>query len=191
MPYNANIPQSGDKISTSQPQILGNFQEINTFVSVNHVDFNTADQGKHKFLQMPEQSSAPTTAANEGGLYTKESSLTTDTQLFWRRESSGTEIEFTNSSAAIVGWTRLPSGILLKWGNGTLNGTTTITFPVAASIPVFSNIFNVQITPRQTGGSNDVFANIISTAVASFDAFGSDLSLVAKNVDIFYYAIGD
>ena len=85
MAYNSDIPQSTDDPSQSQGQILANFQELNTFTAVNHVALNDGDQGKHKFLQMPEQASAPSTGANEGGLYTKEVSGTT--QLFFREES--------------------------------------------------------------------------------------------------------
>ena len=86
MSYNNSIPQPGDNPSQSQSEILANFQVLDTANSVNHVAFNDVNQGKHKFMQMPEQSSAPTTAANEGALYTKEANSIT--ALFFRKESN-------------------------------------------------------------------------------------------------------
>lgn len=80
MAYNADIPQASDDPSQSQGQILANFQALNTFLSVNHVDINDPTQGQHKFLQMPEQASAPSTAGNTGAVYTKE--VSGATQLF-------------------------------------------------------------------------------------------------------------
>jgi hypothetical protein len=156
MVYNANIPQSTDRPSSSQSQLLGNFEALATFLNNNHVNISNPvgdpEEGKHKFLQMPEQSSAPTTAANEGALYTKESSLTSSAELFYRRESSGAEIEFTSALAAQNGWTRLPSGILLKWGFTSKSGQQNVIFPTGANIPVFSNIFNVIVSVTDPSG---------------------------------------
>lgn len=72
MPYNNNVPPaSGGTLSGTRDPIRNNFTQIQTVSNVNHVDYDDADQGKHKFLQMPTQGSAPTTAATEGGLYVK------------------------------------------------------------------------------------------------------------------------
>ena len=43
MAYNQNIPQPADQLKNSQPQLLANFQEINTILDVNHVGFNLGD----------------------------------------------------------------------------------------------------------------------------------------------------
>ena len=95
MSYNANIPQASDDPSDSQASLLTNFQVLNTAISVNHNALSASGQGKHKFLQMPEQGSAPTTSANEAGLYTKEADSVTC--LFYRQESDGTEVRLTTS----------------------------------------------------------------------------------------------
>lgn len=145
MAYNENIPQASDNPSQSQGQMLDNFQEISTAFNTNHGNFNSANQGKHSFLQMPEQSSAPATSANEGGLYTQEATGTT--QLFWRNESNGTEQQVTNTSPTTVGNNRhwnFSDGQQMRLGVVVHNGTATdITF----SSP-FSNLaYIVQITP--------------------------------------------
>lgn len=102
MPYTDNVPQSGQTLGTTQPLIQSNFSIITTAQSVNHVAYDDADQGKHKFLQMPEQGSAPTTAANEGALYTKvDTGTPATTQLFYRNESAGTEQQLTGFGGSI------------------------------------------------------------------------------------------
>lgn len=101
MAYDPNTPAAASEDpSVSQPKITANFQEINTFVDVNHVSFNGANAGKHKFLQMPEESGAPATAANEGAIYTKENPETLTTDAYFRTESSGSETPMS----AIKAW---------------------------------------------------------------------------------------
>ena len=154
MAYNADIPQAADDPSQSQGQLLGNFQELNTSNSVNHVAYNDADQGKHKFMQMPEQSAAPTTAADEGGLYTKEVPTLAVTGLYFRDESSGTERQLTNLSitnlvnAGTAAGTlyRVDSPLRFTIYSGVTNafsGSATVTFPSAyATIFGYSAVAN-------------------------------------------------
>ena len=194
MAYNENIPESFTNPSADQPLIQGNFQEISTAFNTNHGNFNDPDQGKHSFLQMPEQSSAPATSANEMGLYTKESSLTSLAEMFIRRESNGTEIEFTSSLGAANGWTRLPSGILLKWGFVSSGaGAQTVTFPTGGSIPPFVSIFNVQVTVQDTSATPNTFVTINGTpSITSFGTFSSSRTSTTANGATFYYlAIGN
>lgn len=150
MAYTANIPQDSDNPSDSQPQLLANFQAINTYTSVNHVPLNDGDEGKHKFMQMPEQSAAPTTLGNEGALYTKESSSVTE--LFFRRESDGNELQMTGGRSTVGSQSSvtLPNGLIIKYGTATVNaggGTTAITF--TAAFP--TAVRNVQVSV--TGGA--------------------------------------
>ncbi len=122
MPYNNAIPQPTDTPASSQPQLLDNFAEIDTFVNVNHVGFNVGDQGKHKFVSMPEQNVSPATAASEVAVYGRLSLETFDTELFFRRPSSGDIIAMTDRSGTTSGCSMLPSGILLKWGRSMVTG---------------------------------------------------------------------
>lgn len=157
MAYTSNIPQSTDNPSDSQPQLLANFQEINTFNSVNHIDFNDPDQGKHKFMQMPEQGSAPTTAANEGALFTQESSSITE--VFFRRESSGTEVQLTGGRTTVgpQSSVTLPNGLIMKYGTVTVSGTTIVTF----TTPFPTAARNVQVS--LVGGSSASGRSYIGT----------------------------
>ena len=171
MAYNPNVPDpASQRFKDSQPLILGNFQDIGTGFNLNHVAFNNGvDTGKHKFLQMPVQASAPTTNATEMGLYTKTSTRTLQPEMFVRRQTNGTEIEFTGCLAATNGWTILPSGILLKWGQQAIAATPqVITYPVAATIPVFSSVFMVDLSFETSNVNVTAYATIFNSNINSF-----------------------
>lgn len=191
MPYQENIPQPTDIISTSQNDILVNFQTIHTAWDINHVPFDAVGQGKHNQVSLPIQAVDPAAVAAEMQVYTKTSTLSLLPEMFIRR-AAGAVVEFTSSLNAVTGWTRLPSGILLKWGTGNANGSTQTVFPVGATIPVFAAIYNVQLTVADAGAADsDSFARITAVAPASFFAYGSRRTVVAtQNVAFYYLAIG-
>lgn len=150
MSYNANIPQATDQLATSQSDILNNFMAIKTLIDVNHVDFANSNQGKHSFIEFPVQSPAPTTAAGEVGLYCQTSTLTSQPELVFSKQSGTGIYEFTSSGQLTNGgWARLPSGILYKWGTGgpSASGSYTITFPVNSSTPVLASAYVSFVTP--------------------------------------------
>jgi hypothetical protein len=184
MTYNNAIPQASDDPSQSQSQILANFQDLDTFLSVNHVDLNDGDQGKHKFLQMPEQGSAPSTAASEGAVYTKDDGSTT--QLYYRGESSGTEVPLTGGFlASSNGYTQLQGGILLKWGNAsiTANGQT-VTFDPSVA---FTNVYAITLVRTSlTAGTQAVAIGIGSKTATNFKVFYNGSGTISIN----YIAVG-
>lgn len=193
MPYNQNIPQSTDALNQSQPQLLANFQAIDTLINVNHVDFDdpSGDQGKHKWVSFPIQASNPATGAAEVALFSRTSAITGANELCYRPSSSGTISEFTSSGQAASGWTRLPSGILLKWGNfATIPGAQTNSFPVAANIPVFSSIFQVIISTKIAGAS-DTYVLLNSFTTADMTVTSTARTTTANAVSGYtYLAIG-
>lgn len=161
MAYTPNIPAATDLFSASQPQIQGNFNSILSTFDVNHVDFNAGtDNGKHKFISMPVQSPAPTFAAAEVGQYSFGAGITGQNELFINKTNqvTVTQINATGSILSNVsapasnsqGWTFLPSGILIKWGQTDINSTVTplqtFTYPTGPNIPVFTQVFSVQLT---------------------------------------------
>jgi hypothetical protein len=183
MAYNADIPQASDDPSQSQGQILANFQALNTFLSVNHVDINDPTQGQHKFLQMPEQASAPSTAGNTGAVYTKE--VSGATQLFFRNESNGSERQITGafSTGVTDGMFTLPGGLSVKWGRrNNVNDNGTITF----ASPFASALYNVSLTlVRNDTNSRFMYYKDGSGTSASFEVRTN-----ASNTSVFFIAIG-
>lgn len=167
MPYNPNIPQAADLLSQSQGDILANFQALQTLIDVNHVDFASGDQGKHKWVSLPVQGASPVTAATEIALFSRTSALTTVPELCIRFAGNGTVIEATSTLLANNGWTYLPSGVLLKWGSvaGAGPGAHTAAYPVAATIPVFNQVFIVLLQPETAST-----AFVTATTAADFTA---------------------
>lgn len=196
MPYNALIPQANDDLSVSQPQILANFTEIATAFNLNHGDFNAIDQGKHKFVEMPNQNATPpVTIANEVGIYCNTSTLTNQPEMFFIKQNGTTAppplnaangYEITSSNyIADGGWTRLPSGILIKWGQATAfppATTLNFVFPVAATIPAFQSIYQVFVTDQSNPPRMYTVTTISTT---NFNIISS-----AAGIGLRYLAIG-
>jgi len=157
MPYQNNIPQPGDLLSQSQADILNNFAALQTLIDVNHVDFVSIDQGKHKFVTMPVQAAAPPVGAflaTEVGFYNFVNPDTTAEEVYVHTSQSGAaviaEVPLTASNQAITGWCYLPSGLILKWGDDvTVAGIKAVILNGVGLGPNFTNVFNVQLT--QTG----------------------------------------
>lgn len=158
MAFNNNIPLATDRLSKSQADLLGNFVAIKTLVDQNHETFGSGSDGKHKFLQMPEQAAGGgiATLANEAGLYARVGATSGVSELYFKREglAAATEgIAFTEGTNAVEGYTRLPSGLLIRWGERAGEDDFTL---IRNNAPFFNQIFHVQITPiTDIAGSNN------------------------------------
>lgn len=181
MAYNDNIPQPTDFLSNSQSDLLNNFKSANASMAINHYPFNdgTVNNGKHKFVEMPQLTIAPTTVASEGALYTKAG--TTGTALFWVRDgSAGTEVQLTSSSvgnvsAATNGFIWLPGGLFMQWGTtspASSNSVQSVTFPVSFDIIPY----NIQVTgfrAASSPGTTDRWISTSNLTNTGFDIFNS------------------
>lgn len=189
MSYDPNVPQSGDTLGGTRAQIQQNFADINTHFQVNHVDFNSSGAGKHPFLQMPEQSSSPTTAANEGGLYVKEAGTAASSTLFFREESNGTELQLIDPDRTVstTGSLTLPGGLIMKWGRVNTPGTSgTVTF--ATAFP--TAIFQVQLTIRSNTNTGRIATVNGATPPTTAD-FRYRLNAASASTVLYWYAIGN
>lgn len=67
------------------------------------------------------------------------------------------------ASVANPGYTRLPNGLLLQWGNVSVTSTTgTITFPAA-----FSAVYSVQLTPSTNNSTHQPAVTALTTTTAN------------------------
>jgi len=195
MVYTANIPASTDNPSQSQGQIQANFNSINTAFNLNHGHFDVVgEEGKHLFMQMPVQASAPTTLINEGALYTRTSALTGVTELVYGRQSNGSQIEFTGFLGATDGWTILPSGLLLKWGQVAGGaGNNAVLFPVGATIPAYTTaIYSAFVSVVDSGATPNTFATLGSyIGFTGINVFCSQRTATTSSAATFnYFVIG-
>ena len=179
MTYQPNIPLATDFISVSQQDINNNFTSLGTAFDTNHVDFNASGAGKHKFVELPNQSGNPAGAATEITLYSKQAAGSSE--LFMRRDA-GSVIQMSVGvpNAASSGTTFLPGGIIMKWGSvvGSPSGNTA-TF----STPFPNNVFSLTLGIFDT--------NVARTA--SFSALtNTNVLIKSSNVNTVYYiAIGN
>jgi hypothetical protein len=204
MAYNNNIPQPTDQLSQSQSDILGNFQAIQTLIDVNHVDFASADQGKHKWVTFPVQAGSPPIVfgAGELALYSFLNTVTSQNELYINKTNQVTVTQIpttasilsvtSNPGNNVSGWTYLPSGIILKWGNSSANGNTVISFPVAATIPVFTNVMAILLTPYAVSAADsNISVRLSSFTNTTFNVYGSARITTGAAVATFQYlAIG-
>ncbi len=206
MAYNPNIPQGTDLLSQSQSDIQTNFATIQTVFDVNHVDFNASGAGKHIYVELPVAAGNPIPPiafpAAEIAVYAATNATTTVNELYVNKTNQATVVQVpmtasilsTNSNPGlnVSGWTYLPSGILLKWGVGTANGSTTILFPVAATIPVFTNVMSVQVcTQYNNAADGNGFARLSNFNSTGLNVYGSQRTTTTPQATGFQYlAIG-
>lgn len=167
--YNPNIPQSTDLLSVSQSNILNNFGALQALIDVNHVDFAATGAGKHTFVEMPVQSPVPTTVGGEVGLYCQTSASTSQPEMVFARQAGSSYpsalqlVEFTSTNYNTTGWSRIPSGILLKWrADVGFGGASSVTININSTSPAspnFTTVLAIYVTPIDTAGSwNQVIA---------------------------------
>lgn len=193
MAYTNNIPQATDRLSSSQTQILANFQEIDTYTQVDHVVFNDANQGKHKRSLYVQQAADHATGATECAIYAK-AGTGGATNLFYRPPAAAAAIEFTYALKADPGYTWLPSGILMQWGTAVIPGgsaSIAINFPLAFPTACLS----CTVSPTQGGIGNangllGLVPNVIVVAAPSFTAGRMDTGQTASALTLRYLAIG-
>ena len=180
--YFPSIPQPTDNPSDSQSLILSNFEALNNAVSRNHTPMSdTANSGKHEFLQMPQQTAAPSTGADEGGLFTKD--VSGSTQLFYREESDGSDRQITSAfTADTLGFFIIPGGLQYEWGSQSISNGTVVTFHQSFS----ATPFNIQLTIiQQSAAENTIFVRPTGLSSTQFV-----VSTTAGSLAIYWTAIG-
>lgn len=177
-------PNVGDTLANTRDPIRTNFTVLQDRFNENHVLLDGGSGGgKHKFLQMPEQSTSPSTAVNEGALFTDVGTSPAETNLFFRAEDSGggggfeyqmTKVNnsqtarFANTSFASgnttgSGWTFLPGGLILFYGTtiDVAQGDQAVVFPF--SFPTAAFVVTATLR-RTTGGEIAVAVNSLTTS---------------------------
>lgn len=194
MPLNI-IPQSGQSLDETRDPIRDNFSYINNGFLVDHVAFNNgANSGKHQAVHLVNQQvapAAPTTAAGECAIYAAPSLVAPNAPAIYIKGESSTAaedgIEITYALKANPGWTQLPSGIIMQWGNPTISsgGTTTNfarTFPTACLI--------VNVTSANTGSDIKVWSNVSAKSTTGFTVRLRGANGDGVGGPIYYCAIG-
>ncbi len=177
--YQQNKPAAPDQLNDSQVDIKQNFLEIYNWVAVNHAQFDTDNAGKHTQVTLPNNAAPSVTMLNEMSLFSQASTFATlnggGTALFFRPPNNGAQMYDMTSAGVqagppITGFTRLSSGMLVKFGLITgINANFVYNYPAdAALIPVFTaNPVAVIVTPFLAAG-NAAMPVVSNNGVASF-----------------------
>lgn len=172
MTYTVGIPQDGQSLGNSKPQVRANFSDLFTYLSNNHYALNATNAGKHKFIEMPNETNK-VTVADECAIYGQDLGPTPFSNMVWQQESGGADplrnqgaiVQMTNirPTNASQGSSFLPGGIWMTWGT-MLSGQTTFVGGVG------STTFNYLL-----GGEGFTLAGV---AAIPWVAFATQLNVV-------------
>lgn len=196
MPFNPNIPQPTDNLSDSQDDLLQNNIDLNTSSGINHYSFSnaTVNNGKHTYLQFPEENAPASTGALELLLHNMASTLGGTNNLgfvsYDRTVDATTKVQMTRREVPKVnpsppvneanGYSWLPGGFLIQYGFKINPGTSgTITFPT----PFTSTLYNVSLTPI---GADIPFVD--GTPTTTTFSYGLSTGIAGS---LYWFAIGN
>jgi len=162
-----DIPLETDEYQQSQVDIKENFSQISSLVSQDHETFGTGDElGKHIQTTFTTQALHPSTLATELKIYCKNNTATPHAPALWIQKAGVDEavapevtagwVDFTTATREATGYTKLPSGIMFKWGSGTVGDNTTATAIYDATVP-FTHIYSVQVCIQGRSGNSGAF----------------------------------
>ena len=198
MSYNSTIPKATDIISQSQSDIQGNFAALAPFGN-GYADFTV-------------QSTNAPIVSTDTGLFTKSYTATgsavANNEMFIQTQVNGgasqkifpmtaSTLSNTAVSVNLAGWSYLPSGLLIKWGNKDISSSNTNVYVDVDSIsggPAFTQIFNVQVTPYFGTTTNPLSAGVLSPINAwtgtSIGMWVNSTSGPASGKGVQYFVIG-
>lgn len=211
MTYNATIPQSTDLISSSQPQILENFTQLNTQFSVDHTALTAvSNNGDHIQLTFPSAQTTKTATGTISYVYPKsdgtnvelyqstyniasaaslETKITSSGLPIWKGGTVGGSGVVT-SSVTSGGYLNLPNGLQFRWGTGTVTSSgsaAAFTFLARSGAAFSTACFNVQITAQASSNSINAIVDLTTIPTASgFSARGTN-----SPTQFYFFAIGN
>lgn len=208
MAFLPNIPQATDKLSVSQGNILNNFTILGAIAGNASASSDSINStAGFNWILLATQGATPPAgsafAPGVVGLYSANNPTTSKNELYINKtnQATVTQIPATASVLSVTsapasntgGWTYLPSGLLMKFGNGSANGNTAFTFAALnPGAPAFTQVLSMVLCTAYSNASDgDGFVRLSSFNNLGFNAFGSARTTVTTKVVLFQYlAIG-
>lgn len=173
-----NVPNPGQTLGNSRPDINSNFAVIDAAFQVDHEDYNTTNQGMHNRVSFLTQNPVPTPIAGIVQLYSQLSTITNQPELVFAHQAGSTAptgakiVEFTSAGWANPGWTRLPSGIMMKWQSIIgFGGNPSVTVNVNTAVPGSPNFVTMLSTMISIIDTNASYNNVIGLSNITFPNF--------------------
>lgn len=190
-PYTRDTPAGGNNPSVDRPVMTQNFNSTDGIVAEDHYGFNVANGGFHKQARMPAGSLPTGRIPNSGTIYVKSLG---NRQLFYVNDDTSNEYQMTRVSntnfstfSTNPGWTFLPGGLLLQYGESTSNTSSPnaeVTFPFP-----FTTVFTVQICVLENSNSRRIW-HVNSLANDKFTAYIQNDSGTSVANTFYWHAIG-
>ena len=140
--FTPDVPQAAQRISDTQTPINDNFQAITELMGEDHINFNTNNFGRHKWVRFEALLAPGAFDPTELGVYNQVYAVYTGkNELYVHKQTAGgtVEIPFTASkmsatapASCLNGWSYLPSGLLIRWGSKAGTPATTLSIDTAA-----------------------------------------------------------
>ncbi len=193
MAFNSAIPGPSDKLSISQGAIQSNFTSLGVIAGISATPGSNCLNSSLGFnwvnfaLQAGNGTRPPAAAfaLDSVGLYSAQSTISTYRELFVasRDYSSGVARQvpmtlYVNNNVGITnGWTYLPSGLIIAWGNTGTGAQNNVTVSYAAQLvgfPGFSTFWTApQLTRLSGAGTSNNFVTISAYTATSFTVYSS------------------
>lgn len=188
MVYTANTPNAGDKISVTQPLILANFQDLDTYTQVDHIALNEINAGKHHQSTYPSRTPSPVLGSGEGAVYTIDSAtIPGRTDLYYKYQTSVAPdtmsgLEFPLTAVKAFGRANTTAGAGAAGISGTLfNATVTFagsTWTIALANAAHTDITKIMVFAQGLSGTSTLEVNVASTtSITVTRASGSSSSI--------------
>lgn len=202
MPFLPNIPQTTDKLSISQGNILNNFTILGAIAGNSNASSASINASSgFNWINLPAQGATPPAGSSfpsgNVALYSFINATSGRNELYINKTNAAGVVQIPSTASSLgfsspvlgsSGYTYLPSGMILKWGVGSANGSNTISFTGQA----FTVCLSVQLTVLQAGASDtNLSVRLVAITPTNFTAWGSPRTTVGSAAVTFYYlAIG-
>ncbi len=180
MPWNPDWPIGNKSVKFNESPGQENTTYLETTLKINHYfDESAPNDGKHKFVQMPNGTLPAGLVSGDSTLYSKASGVA---QLFYSHGNSALEYQLTtgrltdnstfgtNTAYAVNhlgGWTFLPGGLIMQYGLRTVpGGSGQISFPCAFSAVPYQISVSLY---RSTDDHNVVVSTAIVPTTTTFN----------------------
>lgn len=215
MTFNPNVPTGLVPLDEDYANVQANFNQANTTMAVNHYRFSdtSSNNGKHFYLQIPAPQTPPATGAMEFSVFNAVSTYdtaTTNYDLRYQNPNNGATSSLLRgaigTSNPLVqsgnGYSQLPGGLILQFGQFTINGTMGTGFknggPVTFPISFPNNVYQIVFTAKLGAGfssSSDRLELAVGSYIQSGGAYtgfnwGTVFSLNVNIVLVNWIAIG-
>ena len=176
MTYTTGIPTTAQSLGVSRPIIQDNFDVLSARFAVNHEPLNNANPGVHTTVDLLSQAGNADPPLGQVSHFSKP--VLGITEWFFQREQAGVPpgpvIKMSKGTPIPTnhGYTFLPGGLILSFGNRV--GTGLVTFGYTAYTAIFS------ITTATTAGA---------AAVPTLTLLNANLS-VGAGTNVYYMVIG-